>query len=230
MKIVLFDIDGTLLLSDGAGRHAMEDALRESFGTVGPKTYRYAGKTDRLIVRETMRLEGFADEEIDARMDRVLERYLQRLHELLGTTEHRARALPGVTALLDAVEAREDLVLGLLTGNIVDGARAKLGAVSLVFERFRVGAFGSDHELRPELPPIAQRRAGALLGQDVAGERVVIIGDTPYDVTCGQGIGARAIAVGTGGFSEQELAAHGAVATFRDFGNTNRVLEAILDA
>lgn len=230
MKVVLFDIDGTLLLSDGAGRESMEAALTETFGTAGPREYRYGGKTDRLIVRETMRLEGFSDAEIDARMDLVIERYLSGLRELLGKASHRARALPGVAALLDAVEARDDLLLGLLTGNVVEGAKLKLGAVALEFPRFRVGAFGSDHEDRPQLPPIARERASTLLGRDVPGEQLVIIGDTPHDVTCGQPIGARAIAVATGGFAAEELAAHGAAATFADFSDTQRVLEAILDA
>lgn len=230
MKIVLFDIDGTLLLSDGAGRAAMESALTTFFGTSGPASYRYGGKTDRLIVRETMRLAGFDDATIDARMEEVLDLYLRGLRADLEQSAHRARALPGVAALLDAVEAHEDLVLGLLTGNIVEGAQVKLRAVSLAPERFRVGAFGSDHEERPMLPPIARQRASALLGRDVPGERLIIIGDTPADMTCGQGIGARAIGVATGGFAIEELTAYDPAAAFADLSDTERVLEAILDA
>lgn len=230
MKIVLFDIDGTLLLSDGAGRAAMETALLENFGTVGPSSYRYGGKTDKLIVRETMRLEGFDDATIDARMPDVLARYLAGLRAHLDGGTHAARVLPGVRALLDAVEAREDLVLGLLTGNLVEGAGVKLGAAQVEHARFRVGAYGSDHEERPMLPPIAQARASALLGRDVAGEQLVIIGDTPHDVTCGRGVGARAIAVATGGFPREELESHEPVAAFDDLSDTARVLEAILDA
>ncbi|MBX3174533.1 MAG: HAD family hydrolase [Gemmatimonadaceae bacterium] len=230
MKVVLFDIDGTLLLSDGAGRTAMEAALERVFGHRGPSGYRYGGKTDKLIVRETMRLEGFDDAAIDARMEEVLARYLQGLRGHLESGTHSAHALPGVPELLSAIEARDDLVLGLLTGNIAEGAGVKLRAVGVEPARFRVAAYGSDHEDRPMLPPIAQRRASDLLGYDVPGERFVIIGDTPHDMTCGQGIGARAIAVSTGGYARAELVAHGAVADFEDLRDTTRVLEAILDA
>jgi phosphoglycolate phosphatase-like HAD superfamily hydrolase len=230
MRVVLFDIDGTLLLSGGAGRVAMEGALREVFGTAGPREYRYDGKTDKLIVRETMRLSGFADAEIDARMDAVLELYVARLREALAEGTRRAYALPGVRAIVDAVDAADDLVLGLLTGNLVVGAEAKLRAVALEPARFRVGAFGSDHEERPRLPPIARERASALLGYEVPGERLVIIGDTPADVQCGRGVGARAIGVASGGFSVEELWAHEPSAAFADLTDTTRVLEAIRDA
>jgi phosphoglycolate phosphatase-like HAD superfamily hydrolase len=230
MRIVLFDIDGTLLISDGAGRAAMEVALKTFFGKSGPAEYRYGGKTDRLIVRETMRLEGFDDATIDARMEEVLALYLAGLRADLERSANRARALPGVAALLDAVERHDDLVLGLLTGNIVEGAQVKLRAVSLAPERFRVGAFGSDHEDRPMLPPIAQRRASDLLGREIPGDRLVIIGDTPADMTCGLGIGARAIGVATGGFAIEELTTYAPAAAFPDLSDTERVLEAILDA
>lgn len=230
MKIVLFDIDGTLLVSDGAGRTAMETALTEAFGTAGPTSYRYGGKTDKLIVRETMRLEGFDDAIIDARMPMVLMRYLEELESHLGGATHAARALPGVAPLLDAIESHDGMLLGLLTGNLIEGAKAKLRAVSLDHGRFRIGAYGSDHEDRPMLPPIARERASALLGRDVSGDQLVIIGDTPYDVTCGRGVGARAIAVATGGFGRAELESHGPDALFDDLSDTPRVLEAISHA
>ncbi len=230
MKVVLFDIDGTLLLSDGAGRAAMETALTTVFGTPGPTGYRYGGKTDRLIVRETMRLEGVDDATIDARMADVLALYLSRLRGHLETGRHRAHTLPGVEALLEAVEAEQRLVLGLLTGNIIEGAGVKLRAVGVEPARFRVAAYGSDHEERPMLPPIALERARALLGSDLPGDRLVIIGDTPHDMTCGRGVGARAIAVATGGFARQELEVHAPAAAFDDLSDTARVLEAILDA
>lgn len=230
MKIVLFDIDGTLLLSDGAGRTAMETALRAIFGTPGPSSYRYGGKTDRLIVRETMRLQGFDDAAIDARMADVLALYLSGLRGHLESGTHTAHTLPGVEALLDAVETHADMTLGLLTGNIVEGAGVKLQAVGVTPTRFRVGAFGSDHEERPMLPPIARERARALLGREIAGEQLVIIGDTSHDMTCGLGIGARAIGVATGGVSRGELEVHAPAAVFDDLADTTRVMEAILDA
>ncbi|MBL8998038.1 MAG: haloacid dehalogenase-like hydrolase [Gemmatimonadales bacterium] len=230
MRVVLFDIDGTLLLSGGAGRLAMEAALRQEFGTVGPDSYRYDGKTDRLIVRETMRLEGFDDRTIDQRMPAVMALYLEGLRAALANGARRAYTLPGVQAIVDAVDAADDLVLGLLTGNVVEGAELKLSAAGLAPRRFRVGAFGSDHEDRPMLPAFARDRASALLGEQVPGERLVIIGDTPADVQCGRGVGARAIAVATGGFTVEELNAHAPAAAFRDLTETERVLDAIRHA
>ena len=230
MKIVLFDIDGTLLLSDGAGRRALEKVLIETFGTPGPKSYRYGGKTDKLIVRETMRLSGIPEADIEAAMDRIIAAYLQNLREELSGSANAARALPGVFELLDAVERHEGLVLGLLTGNVVEGAGVKLRAVNVAPERFKVGAFGSDHEERPMLPPIAQRRASELLGREVSGDRLIIIGDTEHDMTCGLGVGARAIGVATGGVPRAELESHAPMAVFDDFSETDRVMQAILDA
>jgi phosphoglycolate phosphatase len=229
-RVVLFDIDGTLLLSDRAGRTAMESALDATFGRRGSTTYDYGGKTDKLIVRETMRIEGFTDAVIDERMPVVIERYLAGLEALLAGGTHRARALPGVAPLLDAIEARDDLVLGLLTGNVIEGATTKLRAVNISQSRFRVCAYGSDHEDRPMLPPIAQQRASALLGRSVRGDELVIIGDTPADMTCGRGVGARAIGVTTGGFKADELHAHAPHAVFADLTDTRTVLQAILDA
>jgi phosphoglycolate phosphatase len=229
-RVVLFDIDGTLLLSDRAGRTAMEIALHETFGHRGAATYNYGGKTDKLIVRETMRLEGFTDAVIDERMPLVMSRYLAGLQSLLEAGTHRARALPGVLALLDDIEAHDELVLGLLTGNVVEGAAAKLRAVKIEQQRFQVCAYGSDHEDRPMLPPIARARASELLGREVRGNELVIIGDTPADMTCGQGVGARAIGVATGGFKVDELHEHRPCAVFADLSQTHDVLEAILGA
>ena len=230
MKVVLFDIDGTLLLSDGAGRRAMEKVLLETFGDVGPASYRYGGNTDKLIVRETMRLVGIPDNAIEAAMEHVIAAYLRNLREELTGTANAARVLPGVYALLDAVERHSDLVLGLLTGNVMEGAGVKLRAVQLNPERFKVGAFGSDHEERPMLPPIALQRASALLGHELSGDRLIIIGDTEHDMTCGLGVGARAIGVATGGVPRHELESHAPAAVFDDFSQTDRVLEAILNA
>jgi phosphoglycolate phosphatase len=119
-------------------------------------------------------------------------------------------------------------VLGLLTGNIEAGARAKLAAVGIAPHRFVVGAFGSDHHDRPELPEIARRRAERVLGHPINGRDVVVIGDTPADVACGVGIGARAIGVATGRYSVDELRACDAAAVFPDLTDTDAVVRAIL--
>lgn len=226
MRIALFDIDGTLLASGGAGRRAMERALREVFGGVGPEGYAYDGKTDRQIVRELMLGDGHDEVAIEAGMPRVFARYLDEL--LVEAAASPIRALAGVPEVLDALDGRDDVMLGLLTGNIVEGARVKLGAAGIDAARFRVAAYGSDHEHRPELPRIARERAEASLGQAVPPDTLVIIGDTPLDIGCAHAQGARAIAVATGRFAPATLAAHDPHVVLDDLADVARVVECIL--
>lgn len=230
MKLVLFDIDGTILLTDGAGRRAIHRALIDVFGGTGPEGHRFDGKTDPQIVRELMRFEGHDDAHIDRHMSPLLDRYVDYLEQELIAGASGVRVMPGVCELLDALEVRNDIVLGLLTGNLWAGARAKLSSAGIDPARFRVGAYGSDHELRGELPAVAQRRAREELGLDIAGSDVVVIGDTPADLHCGRGIGARAIGVATGSFSTNELLAHDPAAVFEDLSDTPSVVAAILSA
>ena len=230
MRVVLFDIDGTILRSGGVGRIAMERALTTVFGTPGNPEYRYDGKTDRQIVRESMRLEGRSDEEIDASMERLLGHYVSGLHQELALPTRNVQIFPGVLELFDALERESTVTLGLLTGNIEPGAKAKLRAAGIDITRFKVNAFGSDHENRPELPGIARERACQLLGGEIAGDRVIVIGDTPADIRCGEAIGARAIGVATGRYSTDELAEHGAYAVFENLADTGAVMERIMNA
>jgi phosphoglycolate phosphatase-like HAD superfamily hydrolase len=228
MRLVLFDIDGTLVWTDGAGRRAIHHALTQVFGSTGPPDYRFDGKTDPQIVRDLMRFVGHDDGHIDARMQAVFERYVERLRLELRAPGYRPRVMPGVFELLDVLETRRDIVLGLLTGNLAEGARAKLESVGIDPARFRVGAYGSDHEDRPSLPDVARRRLRDELGLDVGGSDCVIIGDTPADVACGRAVGARAIGVATGRYSAGELRRHGAAAVFADLSDTTAVLAEIL--
>jgi phosphoglycolate phosphatase-like HAD superfamily hydrolase len=230
MKVVLFDIDGTLLLSDGAGRRAIYRALREVFGSTGPADYFFDGKTDPQIVRELMRLAGHGDEHIDARMEMLFARYVEYLKEELRAPGRRPYTLPGVPELLDALENTSNVLLGLLTGNLEQGAKAKLESVGIDARRFRIGAFGSDHEQRPELPAIALARTREKLGIDVAGAALITIGDTPADLTCGKALGASAIGVATGRYSAAELARHNPLAVFDDLSDTQAVVRAIVGA
>ncbi len=225
--LVLFDIDGTLLSAAGAGRRAIHRALREVFGSTGPDEYWFDGKTDRQIVRDLMRSDGHVDASIDSRMDAVLSRYVACLGDELRDPRHPPRVHAGVPELLDALDDRGDVVLGLLTGNLEIGARAKLAAAGLDSSRFVVGAFGSDHESRPHLPALAQQRARERLGVDLPGSAIVIIGDTPADIACGQGIGARAIGVATGRYTVEQLGTCGAIAVFEDLAATADVVAAI---
>jgi phosphoglycolate phosphatase len=228
VKLVLFDIDGTLVWTDGAGRRAIHHALTAVFGTTGPADYRFDGKTDPQIVRDLMRYVGHDDGHIDQRMQAVFELYVERLRAELRAPGYRPRVLPGVFELLDDLESRDAVVLGLLTGNLVEGARAKLESVGIDPGRFRVGAFGSDHEHRASLPEVARQRFREQLGVDLTGGDVVIIGDTPSDMTCGRALGARAIGVATGRYSPEELRSHGAAAVFADLSDTAAVVAEIL--
>jgi phosphoglycolate phosphatase-like HAD superfamily hydrolase len=230
MRIVLFDIDGTILRSGGVGRVAMEAALEETFGSRGSSEYHYDGKTDKQIVRDLMRREGHGDEAIDTQMVQLLERYVSGLHRELDSGGRSVHVFPGVRELFDTLEEQESVVLGLLTGNIEAGARAKLGAAGIDFDRFKVNAFGSDHELRPELPAVAQRRARELLDVEIAGNRIIVIGDTPADIRCGESIGARAIAVATGRYTVEELSKHDPYALFETLADTGAVMEKIMNA
>jgi phosphoglycolate phosphatase len=230
MKLVLFDIDGTLLNSAGLGRASMQSALAQVFGSPGNPSYRYDGKTDKQIVRDVMRLEGHTDEHIDSRMETLIARYLEGLRTSAESGKFHVRPLDGVVELLDALEAREDVVLGLLTGNVEPGAKVKLRAAGIDPTRFRVNAFGSDHENRPELPGIAQRRASENLGLEIVGERLVVIGDTPADIECGRSLGARAIGVASGHYTVEQLEAHNPYAALPSLKNTQQALETILNA
>ena len=226
--LVLFDIDGTILHSGGAGRDAMEYALATVFGTAGDSAMRYDGKTDKQIVRESMRAAGITEAEIDAHMEQVVSLYVATLPSRLGDPERHVGMYPGVAELIDAVHARDDTVLGLLTGNVEPGARLKLGAVGLDFDQFRINAFGSDHEIRGELPAIAHQRMQDAFGITLGGRDVVVIGDTPADISCGRELGARAIAVATGSYSVDDLKAHDPYAVFSDLSDTDAVLAAIV--
>jgi phosphoglycolate phosphatase-like HAD superfamily hydrolase len=228
LRLVLFDVDGTILLTDGAGRRAVNRALVDVFGSTGPADHRFDGKTDPQIVRELMRQEGHVDAHIDAKMDRLLELYVEYLRDELRTGAGGIRVMPGVRELLDALEARDDVVLGLLTGNLAAGAHAKLGAAGIDPTRFRVGAYGSDHETRGELPAVAQRRLRDELGLEIQGDHVVVIGDTPADLHCGRGIGARAIGVATGHYSVEELQRHDPIAVFQNLSDTAEVVRVIV--
>jgi phosphoglycolate phosphatase len=226
VKLVLFDLDSTLLWTDGAGRRAIHRALVEVLGTAGPiDGFRFDGRTDGEIVLRLAEGAGLATTE--PLVAAVLARYLACLEDELATPTQRTTVYPGVGALLDALDARADGVLGLLTGNVRQGAKLKLASGGLDIARFRIGAFGSDSAHRPDLPAVAQRRAREELGLDLRGPDIVIIGDTPADVTCGRGIGAKAIGVGTGAYSVADLIEAGADAAFEDLSNTDEVLASV---
>jgi phosphoglycolate phosphatase-like HAD superfamily hydrolase len=231
-RLVLFDIDGTLLLSGGAGRRAILAALGDEarIGNRAVAAVRFDGKTDPQIAAELLAAAGDPTPEDPARIAALLARYLKHLEAELSTDSHGAALLPGVAELLDLVEAVDGVLLGLLTGNLDAGATLKLRSVTLDPARFRVGAYGSDHAVRASLPPIAAGRAAPHFGRTPTGREVVIIGDTPADVTCGRGIGAVSVGVATGQYSAAELRAAGADLVFDNFSDAAGACRAILES
>jgi phosphoglycolate phosphatase-like HAD superfamily hydrolase len=224
-RLVLFDIDGTLVRG-GPAKDAFEQAMLEVYGTAGPiEQHDFSGKTDPQIARELLHRAGFEDERIDEALPRLWQGYLGRLQARL--VDRPMEILPGVAPLLDALEKVGDAALGLLTGNIIDGARLKLGSVGLD-GRFAVGGYGSDHEVRNELPAIAIRRARQTWQAAFEPDQVVVVGDTPRDVECGKAEGTRTVAVATGRHSFDALEATNADHTLYDFTDTNAVLEVVL--
>jgi phosphoglycolate phosphatase len=229
-RLVLFDIDGTLLTAGGSGKRAIHDAMMQVYGTVGraDEGYSFGGRTDPQIVTELLMGDGWQPDAVEAGFPVLWDAYVANLRRELQTST--VMTLPGVPAVLDAVEAcGEDVLLGLLTGNVAEGARLKVDAAGLGFSRFVVGAYGSDHGSRPELPAIAARRALERTGEDYRGKEIVIIGETPFDVSCGAHLGVRTIAVTTGGYPAHELEACGPDHLFTDLSDTDAVLRAILD-
>jgi phosphoglycolate phosphatase-like HAD superfamily hydrolase len=227
-KLVLFDIDGTLLHTHGAGRRAIHAALLSEIAPPAAQSrVRFDGKTDPQIVRELLAEVAHTDQNDQRRIQAVCQRYVDLLAVELDTGTCRTTVYPGVTALLDDIEERHDTILGLLTGNVADGARLKLRAAGIAPDRFRVGAFGSDHHDRTQLAAIAAVRAAPYMGRVPTGAEIVIIGDTPADMTCGRDVGARAIGVATGSFSRADLLAAGAHAAFESFAESGPVLAAI---
>ena len=232
MRLILFDIDGTILLTDGAGRRAIHRALLEEIGTAGPiESYRFDGKTDPQIVRELLTHAGHPDAGRAERVQAVCDRYVGLLEAELASPSQETRVMAGVLELLAALaafEAERHVLVGLLTGNIERGAALKLRSAGIAPTRFALGAYGSDAAHRPDLPDIARLRAEALLGTALAGEDVVIIGDTPDDVACARPIAARTVAVATGFYDTAALRAAGATHVFPDLSDTRAVLDALL--
>ncbi|MBM3269416.1 MAG: HAD family hydrolase [Candidatus Sericytochromatia bacterium] len=226
MRLVLFDIDGTLLSTGRAGADALLRALAETYGTTGPiERWSFGGKTDPQIVWELMTEAGVDPVVVEARFDAVIDRYLAHLEARMDPA--RIKLKPGVTPLLEALAAHPGVVLGLLTGNVVAGAELKLRSAGL-WSYFTLGAYGSDHRHREHLPAIAASRAEELTGRRFAGKEIVIIGDTPNDVLCGRGLGCKAIAVATGSYGRDDLAAHDPDYCFADLSDTPAVVGAIL--
>ena len=220
MKLILFDIDGTLLTTDGAGRAALRAAGADVFAIEEDlQGVAISGNTDVAIVHEILNKHGIPASEIN--VNRYLGAYLAHLKQRLA--KEPGDVLPGVAVLLDAC-AQERCIVGLLTGNLRRGAQMKLGAHRL-WDRFSVGAFADDNRDRNLLGPIAKRRAEAEFRAPF--DQLFIIGDTPRDIACGKVANATVLAVATGRYSRENLAAHKPDFLFDDLSETKAVLGAL---
>jgi phosphoglycolate phosphatase-like HAD superfamily hydrolase len=226
-RLVLFDIDGTILSGGRAARTVFAGALTEVFGTCGDvETFAFEGKLDPMIVRELLLAAGVSEETVLSRRGDALALYLDRLEAALAA--ERPVLKPGVAAVLDGV-ARAGAgaaVSALLTGNVERGARIKLSAVGL-WDRFAFGAFGDEAARREDLGPVALEKARRL-GHAFSAPDCVVVGDAPQDVACALALGARIVAVATGKTSAVRLAEAGAHVVLPDLSDTSRALEAIL--
>lgn len=202
-QVYLFDIDGTLLASGGAGKAALEDGLAEEFGIPGGiEKLTLSGRTDRAIVSDLLVAAGMAD--TDENRTRLLAAYLRHLPA--GLARKPGRVLPGVEQLLRLLGTRHNVHVGLLTGNVRAGAGIKLGHFGLA-EFFGFGGYGDAHLDRDDVAREALAEVHRVIGDKIDPQKVWVIGDTPHDVKCARAIGARAVAVTTGWHARDELAA-----------------------
>jgi len=234
-KLLLFDIDGTLVLTGGAGIRAMNRACEELVGHgQALANIPVAGRTDRIILTDVVTQAGHTLD--DGLLDRLRDRYIANLREeierpgrsqsfeSLGARGGLKAVMPGVRELLDRLEQRDDAFVGLLTGNFAAGARIKLEHFDL-WRYFRCGAFGDDSADRNDLVPFAVERAKHCGLPDLAPEHVLVIGDTPHDIACARAAGALPVAVATGGFTAEQLREHGADIVFQDLSHPEEFLK-----
>ena len=222
-KLFLFDIDGTLLTSGGAGEKALNLAMRDRFQCHEDLSkIEIAGRTDSGIARQLFKLHGI--EPTPENLTQFLDCYLHHLAGQLPKTE--GRLLPGIIELLEKLKTCPDVVVALLTGNLEKGAKLKLTHYG-VGEFFQFGAFADDHHDRNQLGYFAKARASEIHGVDFAAESIYVLGDTPHDISCGRAIGAKTVAIATGGYTREQLLAHHPDFLFDDLSDLPAVLSAL---
>lgn len=219
-RLLLFDIDGTLITSGGAGEAALKDAMLSRFGVQEDLDgIILAGATDLRIARELLEKHGIPVS--PGNVSALIDAYIGHLSERIG--RHDGRLLPGIIPLLNILSEREDAVLALLTGNVSRGAEIKLTHYG-VWDFFEFGAFADDHHDRNELGKFARERARERHGEEFPPSRIYVIGDTPKDIECGRAIGACTVAIATGHYSPAELKAHRPDFLFEDLSDSVRVV------
>ena len=235
MKLLLWDVDGTLVRAGVVGRDPFQQAitsvLQRDLGAEFHRRVRMSGKTDPQIARELLIEAEVHEHDVDRHLPDVL----RRLEEAMLAVEHRLQAeghaIAGAEEVLAACASRDDVVQSVLTGNLAANAVVKLRAFGLDrFIDFDIGAFGSDHHDREELVPIALTKAAAKHGMPFRAEDTWVIGDTPRDCACAKAGGARCVLVATGGFGRDELEGLGADAVLDDLSDTGAVVSLLTSA
>jgi phosphoglycolate phosphatase len=222
-RLYLFDIDGTLITSGGAGEASLKEAVRDFCGSnVDFSTVTIAGNTDTAIARHLLASAGC--EATEANIMGLLDCYLSHLGKRIH--QHQGRLLPGIVPLLERLKERPDCILALLTGNLAAGAQIKLSHYEL-WHYFGFGAFADDHHVRNKLGPVAMARALQQHGEKFSPKQIYVIGDTPRDIECGRVFGAVTVAVATGHYSREELASHHPDFLFDDLSDADAVMEAL---
>jgi len=228
--LLIFDIDLTLIDADGTGQLAMRRAAAKVCGAGFTfEGVAFAGRLDPLIFADAAKNSGFqSNEELHDRFRSV---YTQELRGLIADNAHQVKPLPGITDLVsllhDRATRKEDVMLGLLTGNYAQTAKIKIEAAGIKRDWFTLGCFGDEADSRPGLAALAISRYAQATGTDADPSRVVIIGDTPHDVACAKAHGCTAFAVATGRSSRDELTAAGADVVVDDLADPRPLLELI---
>jgi len=225
-KLVLFDIDGTLLTVNSINRRILADALKEVYGTEGStSTHNFAGKMDSVIIYEVLQSVGVSDSVIAEKFDKAKQTYIEmfRLHARLSDII----LMDGIRNLLDELSAHSDVMLGLLTGNFEASGRQKL-LLPEINHYFPFGAFADDAGSRNELPPVAVEKAYQLTGRRFSENDIIIIGDTEHDIACARVLNAKSIAVATGTYSAEELKKHNPHVLYENLTETPIVMSEIL--
>jgi phosphoglycolate phosphatase-like HAD superfamily hydrolase len=226
MVVFLFDIDGTLIKTGGAGGAALMEAFAETFGVADPAQVPFSGRTDRGIAQNLFRVHDVEDTPDNWRL--LCDVYLKRLRHYLPLRQ--GEVLPGVHRLLDQLAQHADVALGLLTGNAREGARLKLEHYEL-WHHFSFGGYGDHHVNRDEVAQAALAACRAYVDGDVGAEQIWVVGDTPLDIRCARAIGARVVAVATGWDDRRRLEAARPDLLFDDLMPTEAILEhTLLDA
>lgn len=221
-KVLLFDIDHTLLYSGGAGVRAMDLAFRDLFGPEnGFAKIEFSGRTDTAILRDALRLHAI-DDDFSTHLERFKEAYFHYLERTLPTT--KGGLMPGIASLLEDLAGRDEVLLGLATGNFRRGAELKLGHYHIL-HHFRDGGFGDDSEDRTQIVRLALQR---LASGPKATQRVAVIGDTPHDIASAKANGALAVGVATGKYGLKDLRHSGADVVLPDLSDTGAAIAALL--